>query len=60
MVLWKMRPPIAVVNMMIASTRTNVSRLTGGGSPPPAVFAPAPPPARSDASLPRPDQRKAA
>ena len=59
MVLWKMRPPIAVVNMMIASTRTNVPRSTGGGPPPAAVFALAPP-ARSPASLPRPDQRKAA
>ena len=26
MVLWKIRPPIAVVNTMIASTRTNVPR----------------------------------
>ena len=57
-VLWKIRPPIAVVNTMIESTRTNVAR-SMVEAPDAAFFAPAAP-ARAAARPSRPDHTKAA
>ena len=60
MVLWKMSPPIAVVNTMIASTRTNVAHSMDEAPAPPAALFAAAPPARPATRLARPDHTNAA